>query len=218
MEGTGPVNDKVATALAGAALAALALTGCGGGDDDKSEELDAWAKEICSSLKAPLDSATQALADTGVVKEDEKPSELRARLSEDMGTVSASFERLASAVDKAGVPPVKDGETLAADAAKDLRNTAKAYDDLQKKVDQLDTKDRADFADGLTDIGKEQEALTRQSTNGLSRLQSGDLGRAMTEQPGCKPGDAPPSAPASGGGSPSGAPSSSAKASSSAKP
>ncbi|GAB2572909.1 hypothetical protein GCM10027168_02240 [Streptomyces capparidis] len=183
------MNDKVATALAGAVLAAFALTGCGGGGDDNSGELDAWAKDICASLKTPLDNATRALEDTGVVKDDEKPDELKKRLSQDMGTVAASFEQLADAVDKAGTPPVDDGDKLAKDASGDLRDTAKAYQDLKTKVDELDTKDRADFADGLTGIGEEREALGRRSSDGLTRLQSGELGRAMAEQPGCRPAE-----------------------------
>lgn len=48
MEGTNPVNKKLAAALSGGAVLVLALSGCS--SDDGNKELDAWAKQVCDAL------------------------------------------------------------------------------------------------------------------------------------------------------------------------
>src|SRR3954454_14725900 len=49
MEGTNPVNKKLAAALSGGAVLVLALTGCGG--DDSNEKLDSWANQVCDAVQ-----------------------------------------------------------------------------------------------------------------------------------------------------------------------
>ncbi|KRV47582.1 hypothetical protein AQ490_06725 [Wenjunlia vitaminophila] len=192
------MNEKVATALAGAALAALALAGCGGGDDN-SKEMEAWAKDVCGSMKTLLDRAEQAEKDTGVVKEGEKPADLKKRLSQDMDTAATSYRELADDVNGAGPPPVDDGEQLHRDAVEQLRNSAKAYEDLKQQVDELDTKNQGNFAEGLTDVSKEQQALGKMDSEALRKLGTGETGRAMAEQPGCKASSSAPEASSDSG-------------------
>lgn len=65
MEGTNPVNKKLAAALSGGAVLVLALTGCGG--DDSDEKLDAWAKEVCDAVQPQ--AAKIKAANTAIQKE-----------------------------------------------------------------------------------------------------------------------------------------------------
>ncbi|GGO89334.1 small secreted protein [Wenjunlia tyrosinilytica] len=178
------MKKKLAAALTGAALAALALTGCGG--DDSGKKRDNWAKDVCDSVRNPFDSAQQALADIGQVKPDEKPEALKKRLTSDMDRVAKAYDQLAAGVNSAGAPPVDNGATLQKNAVQDLNDSSKAYRDLQKKVAALDTKDQSKFADGLNDLGTETETLGKKGSAGLDKLQAGDLGKAMAKQPGCK--------------------------------
>jgi hypothetical protein len=193
------VNRKLAAALTGTALVALAATGCGG--DDNGKKLDAWAKSVCDSVRTPYDTAQAALGDMGRVKPGEKPTDLRDRLSQDMSTAATSYNKIADVVNGAGAPPVDNGEDLVKAAAKDLKGTASSYQDLKKKVDELDTKDQAKFAAGLRGLGGDTQDLGRTSATGLAKLQRGDLGKAMAKQPGCRP-DSSSGAP-SGGTAPS---------------
>src|SRR5690349_15714653 len=55
MEGTDPVNKKLAAALSGGAVLVVALTGCsssGGGDKGPDPKLVAWAKSVCDAVPA----------------------------------------------------------------------------------------------------------------------------------------------------------------------
>jgi hypothetical protein len=201
------VNRKVAAALTGTALVALTATGCGG--DDNGKKLDAWAKSVCDSVRTPYDTAQAALRDMGRVVPGEKPADLQKRLSQDMSTAAASYDKLANAVNGAGAPPVDNGGDLAKQATRDLKGSASSYQDLKKKVDALDTKDQAKFASGLRDLGNDTQVLGKTSSTGLSKLQRGDLGKAIAKQPGCQPGTASGS-PSSGASAPS-SPSSSLK-------
>ena len=49
MEGTKPVNKKLAAALSGGAVLVLALSGCS--SDDGNDKLDSWAKQVCDAVK-----------------------------------------------------------------------------------------------------------------------------------------------------------------------
>lgn len=192
MERTDPVNRRLAAALSGAALM-FALTACG--DGGRAEKLEAWSKTVCDSVKPQVQGARAALNDIAEVKQGEKPGALKSRLSEDIDALRRSNSELAEDIAAAGAPPVDDGKKLQQDAVKELRGSAKAYGDLKKQVDELDTKDRAQFAEGLEGVGDEIEKLSTRNDKALLKLQSGDVGRSMAKQAGCKPGSRTPAAP-----------------------
>lgn len=201
MEGAERVNGKLVTAVSGAVLV-LALAGCG--QEDNSEELDAWAKSVCDSVKPQVQGAQRALGDIAQVKPDEKPADLKKRLSTDIDALARSNSELATDIRKAGAPPVDKGDQLHKDAVSDLRASAGSYQGLKKKVDGLDTKDQAKFAEGLRGVGEEIKKLSLRNDQSLDKLQSGDIGRAMAEQQGCKA--AASSGPADGPAEPSSGP------------
>lgn len=69
---------------------------------------------------------------------------------------------------------------------KELNASSKAYADLKTEVDALDTKDQAKFADGLKGIADELNKISTSGDQALKKLQSGEVGVAMSKQKGCQ--------------------------------
>ncbi|MFF8451672.1 small secreted protein [Streptomyces leeuwenhoekii] len=185
MEGTNPVNKKLAAALSGGAVLVLALTGCGG--DDDNDKLDSWAKQVCDAVQ-PQAKKIEA-ANAAIQKEtsdNSKPEEVRTTDSKAFQDMSDAYKAMGAAVRKAGVPDVEDGEKKQKDAVRELDSLSSAYASLRKQVDALDTKDQAKFADGLKDIAAELNKLSRTGSNALKTLEEGDVGRAMAKQASCQ--------------------------------
>ncbi len=69
---------------------------------------------------------------------------------------------------------------------KELNSISASYATLKKQVDGLNTKDQADFADGLKDIAAELDKLSRSGSDALSALEEGEVGEAMSRQASCQ--------------------------------
>lgn len=180
------VNKKLAAALSGSVVLALALTGCGSDDEDDGKA-QAWAKKVCDQVQPQvkkIQQATSAISEAAA--KDSSSADVQKADSAAFGDLSAAYKSLSGAVSKAGEPPVEDGEKLRKDAVRELHDISSAYAGLKKKIDDLDTKDQSKFAAGLRDISKELDTLGKSGDVALNKLQSGDLGKAMSEQPGCK--------------------------------
>ncbi|QIP85396.1 small secreted protein [Streptomyces sp. Tu 2975] len=193
------MNKKLAAALSGGAVLVLALSGCG---DDGEEKVNAWAKDVCDQAQPQIKKradAQQAIISTAA---DGKPADIQAADSKAFADIAAADKALAKAVRDAGVPPVENGEKLQQDAVKELDATAAAYLDLKKKVDELDPKNQQKFADGLQTVADGLKKIERMDQAALAKLQSGELGKAMAKQPGCKRADT--SSPAGGASASSG--------------
>ncbi|MDQ1009303.1 DNA-binding protein H-NS [Streptomyces sp. V4I23] len=193
MEGTNPVNKKLAAALSGGAVLVLALSGCG---DDSEEKVNNWAKNVCDQAQPQIQKradAQQAIISTAA---DGKPADIQAADSKAFADIAAADKALAKAVRDAGVPPVDNGEKLRTDAVNELEATAKEYLALKQKVDALDAKDQQKFADGLQEVADGLKKIERMDQDALAKLQAGQLGQAMAKQPGCQ--RAKTSSPASG--------------------
>ncbi len=190
MEGTKPVNKKLAAALSGGAVLVLALTGCGG--DDGNEKLDAWAKEVCDAVQ-PQAKKIEA-ANTAIQKEtsdNSTPEQVQKTDAKAFQDMSDAYKAMGAAVQKAGPPNVDDGEKKQKDAVKELDSLSSAYASLKTQVEDLDTKDQAKFADGLKDIATELNKLGKNGSDALRTLEEGDVGKAMAKQPSCKSATAP---------------------------
>ncbi|WP_406147876.1 small secreted protein [Streptomyces sp. NBC_01012] len=188
------MNKKLAAALSGGAVLVLTLSGCG---DDSDDKVNDWAKDVCDQVQPQLQKIANAnAAIQQQTADNSKPADVQKTDSAAFQQISKAYKALGAAVKSAGAPPVDGGESTQKEAVKELNASSVAYADLKTKVDALDTKDQAKFADGLKDIADE---LTKISTNGdqaLKKLQSGDVGSAMAKQKGCqKPtASAPPAA------------------------
>ncbi|OIJ69714.1 hypothetical protein [Streptomyces mangrovisoli] len=194
MEGTDPVNKKLAAALSGGAVLMAALSGCsgsGGGNTD-NKELDAWAKQVCdavpaqdSKIKAANASIAKAASDT-----TNPPETIQKTDSQAFQDMSDGYKALATAISGAGAPPgVDDGPARQKDAVKNLNALSASYSDLKKKVDALDTKDQAKFASGLHDIATQMTALEQQNKSGtaaLQKLEQGEVKDAIAKQASCQ--------------------------------
>ncbi|MFH8490279.1 small secreted protein [Streptomyces longisporoflavus] len=192
MEGTNPVNKKLAAALSGGAVLVLALSGC---SDDGNEELDSWAKDVCDSVQPQ--SKKIADANAAIQKEtsdNSSPQDVQKTDSKAFQDMSDAYKSMGAAVKKAGAPPVDGGQKKTDDAVKELNAISKSYGDLKKKVDGLDTKDQADFADGLKSVAGELDKLSKSGNKALEKLQEGEVGKAMSKQESCKSASATPSA------------------------
>ncbi|PAZ14536.1 small secreted protein [Streptomyces sp. SA15] len=193
MEGTNPVNKKLAAALSGGAVLVLALSGCGG--DDSSEKLNSWAKEVCDAVQPQakkIEAANAAIQEE--TSDNSTPEEVQKTDAQAFQDMSDAYKAIGAAVTKAGAPDVENGEKKQQDAAKELNTISSSYASLKAQVDKLDTKDQAKFADGLKDIATELDKLSRSGSNALKTLEEGDVGKAMAKQQSCKSASAPASA------------------------
>ncbi|MEV5241441.1 small secreted protein [Streptomyces cinnamoneus] len=188
------MNKKLVAALSGGAALVLALTGCGGGGDDQSKKLDEWAKSVCDQMQPQVKKITDANAAIVGLTNEEDPKKIQQTDSQAFQASADAYKALATAVDRAGAPPVKDGETSQKNAVKALNDLSAAYGGLKKRIDELDTGDQAKFGEGLKGIAGDISKLTSRSDEALKKLQSGDVGKAMVKQPGCKRTSVSPSA------------------------
>ncbi|MFE9836401.1 small secreted protein [Streptomyces sp. NPDC005551] len=186
MEGTNPVNKKLAAAVSGGAVLVMALSGCGSSDDG-NEKLDSWAKQVCDAVK-PQARKIEA-ANAAIQKEtsdNSTPKAVQSTDSQAFQDMSDAYKAIGAAVKKAGAPNVDGGEKKQTDAVKELDDISSAYADLRKQVDGLDTKDQAKFADGLKDVATELDKLSQSGNDALKKLEEGDVGQAMAQQASCK--------------------------------
>jgi hypothetical protein len=205
------VKTKLLAVPAAGLLLAFGAVAC----SDNSKQLEGWATTVCDAAKDPIAQANAALTDTGRVKQGETPDQLRTRLSGDIAVLGRANQQIAAAVDRAGAPKVDNGAALQAQAVAELGKAATGYQTVQKKVDSLPTGDQAKFADGLKSVGDQVQQLAQLSSSALDRLQTGDLGKAIAKQPGCRTATGGASSPSS---EPSGSPSDASASGSSAAP
>ncbi|MFF9122774.1 small secreted protein [Streptomyces sp. NPDC014889] len=195
MEGTKPVNKKLAAALSGGAVLVLALTGCtDSAADSKNDALNTWAKQVCDAVQ-PQAKKIEA-ANAAIQKEtsdNSAPAQVQKTDAQAFQDMSDAYKAIGQAVNTAGAPEVDNGKKKQQDAVKELDGLSASYSSLKEQVDKLDTKNQAKFADGLKDIATRLDKLSRTGNDALKKLEEGDVGRAMAQQPSCKSASATPS-------------------------
>ncbi|MFK4145582.1 small secreted protein [Streptomyces sp. NPDC004065] len=201
MEGTKPVNKKLAAALSGGAVLVLALTGCSSnGGDDKNDALNSWAKQVCDAVQPQAKKIEAASAAIQKETSDNSPTKTvqktDAQAFQDMAD---AYKAIGAAVNRAGAPDVDNGRKKQQDAVKELNALSASYVSLKQQVDKLNTKDQAKFADGLKEIATQLDKLSRTGSDALKNLEEGDVGKAMARQPSCKSAASSASAPATNG-------------------
>ncbi|WP_328837718.1 small secreted protein [Streptomyces europaeiscabiei] len=187
MEGTNPVNKKLAAALSGGAVLVLALSGCSSSDDATNDKLNTWAKLVCDSVQPQIKKI--AAANASIQKEtsdDSAPADVQKADSQGFQDISDAYKAMATAIQQAGAPDVEDGQKKQKAAVAELNQLSTAYGELKKKSDALNTKDQAKFADGLEGVATELEKLSKTGSNALKELEKGEVGQAMADQQSCK--------------------------------
>ncbi|MEU9188246.1 small secreted protein [Streptomyces sp. NPDC048484] len=194
MEGTNPVNKKLAAALSSGAVLVLALSGCSG-DDDSGDKLNSWAEQVCEAVQPQAKKISAA--NTAIQKQtsdNSTPADVQKTDAQAFQDMSDAYKAIGSAVKKAGAPDVEGGEKKQTDAVKELDTISSSYGDLKKQVDDLDTKDQAKFADGLKGIATQLDKLSQSGNDALAKLEEGEVGKAMAKQQSCKSASASASA------------------------
>ncbi|MGP3980503.1 small secreted protein [Streptomyces sp. KR80] len=182
------MNKKLLAALSGGAALLMALSGCT--DDNK---VDGYAKSVCDEVQPQLKKINQANQSITSTAADGKPADIKKADSAAFQQISEAYAAMSDSVEKAGAPPVDNGEQIQKNAVRELDATSKAYADLKKAVDGLETKDQAKFAGGLADIADDLNAVNKIGDDAIKKLQSGEVGTAMSKQAGCqRPGSATP--------------------------
>ncbi|WP_299530254.1 small secreted protein [uncultured Streptomyces sp.] len=178
------MNKKFAAALSGGAVLVLTLAGC---SDDSDDKVNDWAKEVCDQVQPQLQKIANAnAAIQQQTADNSKPADVQKTDSAAFQQISQAYKALGTAVDKAGPPPVDNGETTQKEAVKELNASSAAYANLKTKVDELNTKDQSEFADGLKGIADELNKISTSGDEALNKLQSGEVGSAMAKQKGCQ--------------------------------
>ena len=197
MEGTNPVNKKLAAALSGGAVLVLALSGCGSSGKN-NDKLDSWAKQVCDGVQ-PQAKKIEA-ANTAIQKEtsdNSTPDQVQKTDAQAFQDMSDAYKAIGTAVQNAGAPNVDNGAKKQQDAVKELGDIAASYATLKTQVDKLDTKDQAKFADGLKNIATSLDKLSQSGNDALKTLEEGEVGKAMAKQASCKVASASATASAS---------------------
>lgn len=191
MEGTDPVNKKLVVALSSGAALALALTGC----SDDGEKTDKWAKKVCDQVQPQVKKIQQANASIAEASQKKQSSEeVKKTDAAAFQKISDAYKSLAQAVDDAGAPPVDNGAKLQKNAVAELNSISDRYGNLKTTVDKLDAGDQAEFAKGLKQLAGKLDSLGKSGDKALNELQSGEVGKAMAEQEGCKRASTAPTA------------------------
>ncbi|MFD1660119.1 small secreted protein [Streptomyces caeni] len=200
MEGTNPVNKKLAAAVSGGAVLVLALSACTSNSSATDDKLGSWAKQVCDAVQPQARKI--AGASTAIQKQtsdNSTPEQVQKTDSQAFQDMSDAYKAIGAAVDTAGAPDVDGGATKQKNAVKELDGISAAYADLKKQVDGLDTKDQGKFADGLKGIATQLDKLSQSGSDALKQLEEGDVGKAMAQQESCKSASASASAPAASG-------------------
>ncbi|MFF4909791.1 small secreted protein [Streptomyces sp. NPDC001260] len=197
MEGTNPVNKKLAAALSGGAVLVVALSGCSSSDKG-NDKLDAWAKQVCDAVQPQakkIEAANAAIQKQ--TSDNSTPEEVRKTDAQAFQDMSDAYKAIGAAVQKAGAPDVDNGAKKQQDAVKELNGIGTSYATLKTQVDKLDTKDQAKFADGLKNIATSLDKLSQSGNDALKTLEEGEVGQAMAKQTSCKSASATASSTAS---------------------
>ncbi|WP_406172075.1 small secreted protein [Streptomyces sp. NBC_00996] len=194
MEGTNPVNKKLAAALSGGAVLVLALSGCSSSSDN-NDKLNSWAKQVCVAVQPQIKKiATANVAIQKEASDDSAPEDVQKADTKGFQDISDAYKVMAAAIEKAGPPDVDDGKKKQEDAVKELNDLSASYADLGKQSQALNTKDQAKFADGLSGVAEQLGKLSQSGTDALKKLEEGEVGKAMATQASCKAASASPSA------------------------
>lgn len=183
------MKKTLSVALSGAALL-LTLSACG---DDSGKKLDDWAKGVCDQAAVQTKKINDANTAISKVNSAGKPEDVQKADAQAFDQISAAYKQLAVIVTTADAPPVDNGDQIKKDAVGDLTKLSTAYGTLKKQVDALNTADQGKFADGLKAVSVELGKVSKTGDQALDSLRQGDVGKAMSQQPGCRQGGGTPS-------------------------
>jgi hypothetical protein len=186
MEGTDPVKvkKKHVTALCGAAVL-LVVSGCS--SDDTGKKQDAWAKGVCDQAAGQITKIDAANTSLSRVDSGGTPKAVQSADASAFQSISGAYASLAGIFNNAGAAPGgDDGKKFQQNAVSVFTDLSGQYAALKKQVDGLDTGDQGTFADGLKGVSSSLDKTTSNAQTSLNTLRQGDVGTALSKQPGCQ--------------------------------
>ncbi len=171
--------------MCGGAAVVLAVSGCGSNDTGKKQ--DAWAKGVCDQASAQIKKIDDANISLSKVDGSGTPKAVQKSDATAFQSISDAYKSLADIFGKAGAAPGgDDGVKFQQNAVGVFNGLSTQYAGLKKQVDGLDTSNQAKFADGLTSVSNSLAKTTASGQTSLDTLRAGDMGKALSKQPGCQ--------------------------------
>ena len=183
--------------MCGGAAVVLAVSGCS--SDDTGKKQDAWAKGVCDQASVQIKKIDNANTSLSNVNSSGTPKAVQQADAAAFQSISDAYKSLAGIFTQAGAAPGgDDGAKFQQNAVKVFNDLSAQYAGLKKQVDGLDTGNQGKFADGLTSVSNSLDKTTAAGQTSLNTLRAGDLGKALSQQPGCQrvAGSASPTASA----------------------
>lgn len=186
-----PLARLLVLVLSVAALA-FAAAGCGGSDSSSSSGTDpeTWAADVCGALSTWTDdlkmksqSLSSDLQSSGDLKE------VKSKLVAFLDDAKASTQTMVDDVKAAGPPEGKDGTTVQEDLESGLNEARDTLDNAESKAEDLDTSNPRAFLTGVSSLGQQVQTELQATAEHFKSIEntSGDLDKAISNEPACKP-------------------------------
>ena len=186
-----PLARLLVLVLSVAALA-FAAAGCGGSDSSSSSGTDpeTWAADVCGALstwtddlKTKSQSLSSDLQSSGDLKE------VKSKLVAFLDDAKASTQTMVDDVKAAGPPEGKDGTTVQEDLESGLNEARDTLDNAESKAEDLDTSNPRAFLTGVSSLGQQVQTELQATAEHFKSIEntSGDLDKAISNEPACKP-------------------------------
>lgn len=178
--------------LAALASAAAGCSGGGGGSSASGTKPETWATDVCGALQTwekDLKSGSQQLGSDIRTSKDLKS--VKVKLVAFLQGAEKSTEKMVADVKSAGAPAVKDGPAIQRDFESGLAEARGSFQRAVKQAKKLPTSNPQTLAAGLTSLAQriqgELTATGNQFSNLDKKYDTGDLNKAMADEPLCKP-------------------------------
>jgi hypothetical protein len=188
-----PLARLLALVLSVAALG-FAAAGCGGGGSDSSSSSGTdpatWAADVCGALSTwtnDLRTKSQALSSDLQSSGDLKG--VKEKLVAFLDDAKASTQTMVDDVKDAGPPEGKNGTTVQEDLESGLTEARDTLDNAEAKAKDLDTSNPRAFLTGVSNLGQQVQTELQSTAEHFKSIEStsGDLDKAISNEPSCKP-------------------------------
>ncbi|MDP9798927.1 hypothetical protein J2S43_007439 [Catenuloplanes nepalensis] len=160
----------------------LLAAGCGGGASPS-----AWASAVCQAL-SPWRTEISTLTDRArqQMSAETTPSAAQENLARLFEGARDASETARQGVERAGVPDVQDGESVARGFLTSLEGVRAAYDNAHRGIVALDTTQAEAFYTGVEQVVSTLDSEYDKTALDTSSLQSEELREAFDQVPECR--------------------------------
>ncbi|GAA4693274.1 hypothetical protein [Phytohabitans rumicis] len=165
-----------------ATVFALLVGGCAGGPTPR-----VWAASVCTALspwRTEIGTLTTRTQQQMTAKTT--PAQAKENLVRLLGGAESASETAREQVQKAGVPDVDGGESVAKGFLRSLTAVRDAYGKAKQGIEQLDAGQADPFYDGVQSVMNTLTSEYNRSALDTSALDSEELKQAFDEVPECR--------------------------------